>query len=172
MECRDDNTKHGEIPMTRLQRLAALTILASLAGSTVCSAGMANATLKCKPRDSAAAPLSLSGDIPGDETFFSLRLQAGADRIDYASEADRIDVVEDLDYGVFTLTIFRATDVDLVLHALPKSVRKGKAADGRERFEFNAILQRAPKPGAQPDADYDDADFHDLVLRCTHDYGV
>lgn len=141
-------------------------------------AGMANADLSCRMRDPAAPAFELVGNIPGDQADFSLTLTAAGKQSAYgaddAGDGDGIAVVEDLHYGVFTLSIWRSEKVEVTLYALPKSVRRSVAPDGRKRFEFNALLRSAPRPGAERGTygyGYDGL-VHDLVLRCTHDYGV
>jgi hypothetical protein len=148
--------------MTRRARIAVAFL--GLAMASHAHAGTANADLTCHGRDPAAPAFVLEADIPGDEAYFSLALKAGGKQTVYqtdgSGDGDRIAVVEDLHYGVFTLSIWRGKDVEVTLYALPKSVRRGVAPDGRERHEFNALLSA---PGN---------DLNDLVLRCTHDYGV
>ena len=151
-------------------------ILVGLVFVPCAQAGMANADLACEMRDPAAPAFTLKGNIPGDQVDFSLTLEAAGRQTTYEADAagdgDGIAVVDDLHYGVFTLSIWRGKDVEVTLYALPRSVREGVAPDGRKRFKFNALLRSAPSPGAERgQTGYRDR-VHDLVLRCTHDYGV
>ena len=160
--------------MSRRNPIAATFLFLAFAAPV--HAGMANADLTCRMRDPSAPGFTLEGNVPGNQADFALTIAAAGKQTRYADDGsgggDGIAVVDDLDYGVFTLSIWRDDVVELTLYALPKSVRKGKAPDGRERFEFNALLRSAPTPGAQRGQYGYDSHVQDLVLRCTHDYGV
>ena len=160
--------------------LVAATLL-GLALAAPAGAATANADLTCHTRDEEDPELTLEANIPvsvegrAPRKDFSLTIAAAGNQATYTADGagvgDGIDVMSNLHDGVFTLVIWRV-EVELTLKALPQRVTKSTAPDGRERFEFTALLQFASLPGSERGRWGYDSDARDLILRCTQDFAM
>jgi hypothetical protein len=134
-------------------------------------AGASNAELSCEATNTGGSGITLKGDIPGDYSEFNLTL-ANRNGKRFWSDADgSAHSVIAFSKGVFTLTLQLNDGTDLVLYAIPKTV-KAKGGDLRlVDANFDALLLRAPRPGRKPGST-DDAYVRNVPMRCTFHHSV
>jgi hypothetical protein len=156
-----------------MQRVTPIIILLSavLGGWPLSAwAGANNAKFQCQGKSSLNQSLTLSGSIPGDFSDFELRLQNKSGAIVMNQVRDKINVIAAFDRRVFTMAVTLADGRNLLLYAIPTSV-KAKGGQRREvKASFDAILLEAPKPGVT--GNDRSSIIRDVPLRCSFNHST
>lgn len=149
-------------------RTALIIGIAMLPGIVL--AGASNSNLECKTK-SGNGGISLSGSIPGDFAEFELRVKRGNNFVDMDGTNGTINVISDFDRGVFTVAVTLEDTRNLLLYAIPESVKAQGGARREVRARFDAILLEAPKPGHKGHINYDSV-IRDVLLSCTLEHAT
>ena len=148
-------------------------IAAALSASCLAStarAGANNADFHCVSTQG-KAKVTLDGNIPGDFASFELRLSDSVGATVMTDRHERISVVENFAKGVFTIAVTREDGRNLLLYALPATVKRSVGSGGESRARFSAVLLEAPKPGYEGPASYETT-LRDVSLSCTYEYSI
>jgi hypothetical protein len=123
------------------------------------------ASLSCKSPGKKEGGLTLRGLIPATQPALQLTLAEGSGTLTFNAEhGDQAHVVEAWDDRVFTLTVTRKEGGELVLYAVPKSIR-ARRDPYAVHATFDAVLVRSPRPGGG-------ASVTNGRLVCLYDYEV
>ena len=148
-----------------------LVVLSMLACATQLHAGASNATLNCKATNTGGSGITLDGEIPGDFAEFNLTLANRNGALKYSDADGTATTVTAFSQGVFTLKLQLNDGAELVLYAIPKTV-KAKGGDARlVDASFDALLMRAPRPGYDPKSTLD-AYVRNVPMRCQFHHSV
>jgi hypothetical protein len=148
-----------------------LLFLSLLAFATQLYAGASNATLSCQATNAGGSGITLEGEIPGDFAEFNLTLSNRNGTLKYSDADGTATTVIAFSTGVFTLALQLNDGTELVLYAIPKTV-KAKGGDARlVEASFDALLLRAPRPGFDPKATLD-AYVRNVPMRCQFQHSV
>lgn len=148
-------------------------IAAALVSSCMAStarAGANNADFHCVSTQG-KTKVTLDGNIPGDFASFELRLSDSVGTTVMSDQRERISVVENFAKGVFTIAVTREDGRNLLLYALPATVKRSVGPDGESRARFSAVLLEAPKPGYEGPASYETT-LRNVSLSCTYEYSI
>ena len=133
-------------------------------------AGASNATIECNTKYGKSG-ITLSGSIPGDFAEFELRIKNANGVFDMADNNGTINVITAFDHGVFTIAVTMKDTRNLLLYAIPKTV-KAQGGNSREvKARFDAILLEAPKPGYKGPVNYDSV-VRDVPLNCSFEHAT
>ena len=150
--------------MATFRAIAASLVV--LLWSSAVHAGAANADFHCT--SAAGAPkLTLDGDIPGDFASFELRLSSQAATATMTDREERISVVENFAKGVFSIAVTKADDRNLLLYALPATVKHSRGPNSEVRAHFSAVLLQAPRPG-HVGAATNESTLRNIPMTCTY----
>lgn len=128
-------------------------------------AGASDATLECNTK-SGKGGITLSGSIPGDFDEFELRLKSANGVFDMDDNNGTINVITAFDKGVFTIAVSLKEDTrNLLLYAIPKTVKAHGGSRRLVKARFEAILLEAPKPGY-------DSIVEDVPLTCSFEHDI
>lgn len=133
-------------------------------------AGAANAQLHCVS-PSGDARIALAGDIPGDFASFELRLSDATATTTMSDRDERISVIENFAKGVFTIAGTRSDDRNLLLYALPASIKRILGPNREFRAKFSAVLLEAPRPGRAGPVSHDST-LRNIRLSCAYEYAI
>jgi hypothetical protein len=123
------------------------------------------ASLSCKTPGKKEGGLTVRGLVPATQPALELTLLEGAGTLTFSTEhGDQAHLVEAFDDRVFTVTVTRKEGGELVLYALPKSI-KVRRDPYAVHATFDAVLVRAPHPGGG-------ASVTNGRLACLYDYEV
>jgi hypothetical protein len=150
-------------------RWFSLSLLASLTAPLY--AGSNNAELHCSATNAGGSGITLKGEIPGDLAEFKLTLANRNGAVKYSDDDGVAHSVIAFSKGVFTLVVQLNSGFDLILYAIPSTL-KAKGGDSRlVDANFDAILLRAPRPGYQPESTQD-AYVRNVPMRCSFHHSV
>ena len=138
--------------------------------SSGAQAGAANADFHCTSAPG-APKLALEGNIPGDFASFELRLSSETATETMTDADERISVIENFAKGVFTVAVTRADDRNLLLYALPTTIKLTRGPNREVRASFSAMLLQAPKPGHLGPQTYEST-LRDVPLTCTYVHSI
>jgi hypothetical protein len=152
--------------------MSAIFIAALLIHSSTANAGSSNASFDCAATSKNHSGLKLSGTIPGDESWFELKLSNKKNQSLLLSDKNgKIVVIAAFKKAVFTLSVTLEDSRELLLYAIPATV-KAQGGDSREvKASFDAILLQAPKPGYMGDVNYDSM-IRNVPMRCSFSHSV
>jgi hypothetical protein len=154
-----------------MARIAILVVLIALCmAPTAAHAGANNADFHCTSIPG-APKITLDGNIPGDFASFELQLSNSAGTTTMSDRDERISVIQDFGKGVFTIAVTRADDRNLLLYALPATVKRSVGPNGETRAKFSAVILEAPKPGYSGPVNYESI-LRDVRLSCTYEYSI
>jgi hypothetical protein len=123
------------------------------------------ASLSCKSPGHKEGALTLRGLIPATQPALDLTLAQGADTLTFSAEhGDQVRVVEAFDRRLFTLTVTPKEGGELVLRAVPRSIRTRRDPYA-VHATFDAVLVHSPRPGGG-------ASVTNGHLTCLYDYEV
>jgi hypothetical protein len=159
-----------------MKRLIISTIFTALfLHSTISLAGSNNASLECVATSKNGSGLKLSGSIPVDEAWFKLKLSNKHGEIVLSDPKEKIVVITAFKKSVFTMSVILADSRELILYAIPASV-KAQGGDSREvKANFDAILLAAPRPGYVGEVNYNsiyDSIIRNVPMRCSFQHSV
>jgi hypothetical protein len=153
--------------MTRFAIAVAVVVFCA----PICArAGSNNADFRCQSTQG-KAKVTLEGNIPGDFASFELRLSGPTGTSTMSDRDDRISVIENFAKGVFTIAVTRADDRNLLLYAVPSTVKRTGGPNGETKATFSAVLLEAPKPGYSGPVAYDSV-LRNVKLSCTYEYSI
>ena len=133
-------------------------------------AGTANADFHCASAPG-ASKLTLDGNIPGDFASFELRLSNEHATETMTDEDGRISVIENFAQGVFTVAVTGSDDRNLLLYALPATIKHTSGPNREVRASFSAMLLQAPKPGHLGPQTYEST-LRDAPMSCTYAHSI
>ena len=133
-------------------------------------AGAASADFHCTSAPG-APKLSLDGNIPGGFASFELRLSSETATETMTDGDERISVIENFAKGVFTVAVTRSDDRNLLLYALPTTIKRTRGPNREVRASFSAMLLQAPKPGHLGPQRYEST-LRDVPLTCTYVHSI
>lgn len=84
---------------------------------------------------------------------------------------ETINVITDFSKGVFTVAVTLKDTRQLLLYAIPSTVKTQSGANGLIKARFDAILLEAPKPGYEGEVTYNSL-IHKVPLACTYKYSI
>jgi hypothetical protein len=155
--------------MSYKMRLFLLSLLAIFTAPLY--AGTSNAELQCNATNAGGSGITLKGEIPGDLAEFNLRLANRNGALRYSDDDGVAHSVIAFSKGVFTLIVQLNDGFDLILYAIPNTL-KAKGGDSRlVDAHFDAILLRAPRPGYQPESTQD-AYVRNVPMRCSFHHSL
>ena len=151
--------------------MKSLFVLSLAAFATQLHAGASNAALSCQATNAGGSGITLEGEIPGDFAEFNLTLVNRNGALKYSDADGTATTVIAFSQGVFTLALQLNDGAELVLYAIPKTV-KAKGGDARlVEANFDALLMRAPRPAYDPKSTLD-AYVRNVPMRCQFQHSV
>ena len=82
-----------------------------------------------------------------------------------------INVITAFDKGVFTIAVSLKDTRNLLLYAIPKTVKAHGGSRREVKARFEAILLEAPKPGYKGPVNYDSI-VEDVPLTCSFEHAI
>lgn len=156
--------------MNRPVILTAVTAVLGLNPALVI-AGAGNAELHCKAKTSGYVGMTISGSIPGDLAEFDLQIKSASGVVVMTNAKEKISVITAFDQGVFTVAVTLPDSRDLLLYAVPKTVKSQGGSRREVTASFDAMLIEGPKPGYKGPVNYESM-IRDVLFRCTFEHSV
>jgi hypothetical protein len=154
-----------------IRLIGIVVLVAAFLHSNMASAGSSNANLECEATNKNGSGVKLSGSIPGDEASFELKLTNKNGEIILSDAKEKITVIAAFKKSVFTMSVTLEDSRELILYAIPTSV-KAQGGDSREvKASFDAILLQAPKPGYTGAVNYDSI-IRNVPMRCSFEHSI
>lgn len=133
-------------------------------------AGSNNADFHCTSSPG-SAKLALDGNIPGDFASFELRLSNSAGTTTMSDHNERISVIENFEKGVFSIAVTSADYRNLLLYAIPATIKHSAGPYGESKARFSAVILEAPEPGNVGPVN-SESTLRNIRLSCTYDYAI